>query len=109
PEELLSKAKTDGQTDALARQLAALLVGKASDVAKDDGQQFWIDGGNKTDFTQTTPNATNRYDAVINFKLTGRRNLEDSSTEYHTDLLLAKIDGLWRLVIPGLSPDISEK
>jgi len=108
PEELLSKAKTDGQTDTLTRQLAAQLVGQASDVAKDDEQQIWLDDGNKTDFSHITPNATNEYYTVIKFNLSGRRNLDDSSTEHYNHLLLAKIDGLWRLVIPGLSPDINK-
>ena len=108
PEELLSKAKTDGQTDTLTRQLAAQLVGQASDVAKDDEQQIWLDDGNKTDFSHITPNATNEYYTVIKFNLSGRRNLDDSSTEHYNHLLLAKIDGLWRLVIPGLSPDMNK-
>ncbi len=108
PEELLSKAKTDGQTDTLTRQLADRLIEQASNVAKDDEQHVWIDGGIEADTTTITLNGTNNYAKVINFNLSGRRNLDDSSTEHYNHLLLAKIDGLWRLVIPGLSPDINK-
>jgi len=108
PTELLTKAKADGLTDVLARQLAAQLLGQVIISAKDEGKQVWIDGGNKTKFTQTTPDRTNSYDGVIDFKLSGRTDMQDSNTEHHTDLLFANIDGVWKLVIPGLSPEIRE-
>ena len=36
-------------------------------------------------------------------------NLDDSTTERHTDMLFAQVDGIWKLIIPELSPQFQPK
>ncbi len=108
PPELLAQARSEGLTDVLTRQLATQVIAKAQTTAKDALRQIWIDGGNKTTFTQNTKGGQTTYAGVISFHLSGRSDMDDPTTERHTDFLFANIDGGWRLVIPGLSPEISE-
>jgi myosin heavy subunit len=109
PPEVLARAQDEGLTDLFARNLASDLVRSVSDITKNDAQQVWLDGGDITMFTQNVANKTYTYANVIDYRLSGRDNLEDPATEHHNDLLFAKIDGVWKLVIPGLSPEIRER
>ena len=109
PRETLNKAQDEGMSDLLATELAVRLLGQLRVSARGESQLVWLDGGNTTTFTQQGTTATNTYAGVVSFNLSGRENSEDPATERHTNLLFAKIDGAWKLVIPGFSPEIPEK
>lgn len=109
PGELLTKAQNEGMSDLLATQLAVQLMAQVRISARGESKQVWLDGGDITTFTQQAPNATNTYAGVVSFRLSGRDSFEDSATEFNTNLLFAKIDGVWKLVVPGVSPEIPKK
>ncbi|MDQ6630461.1 MAG: sigma-70 family RNA polymerase sigma factor [Verrucomicrobiota bacterium] len=110
PPELLAQARDEGISDILAQQLASRLLLILRVATKGDSQQLWLDGGGVTDFTQEGANGTKTsYADVVDFHLSGRTKIDDPASENHTDLLFKKIDGEWKLVIPGVSPEIPKK
>ena len=110
PADALVKAEEQGMLDILPRALGALILGGASAVKGESGQ-VWLDGGQETTFTRTDTTSTNTYVGVLDFRLSGqgKGDLGDPATESHTDMLFAKVDGIWKLVMPGLSPQILKK
>ena len=118
PTELLEESKTNGLTEVFTRQLAAKILFQASVVTKGGAQSaVWIDayhnsGGNPTtdptsgSFTETNEKEKFSYYGVMDFKLCGRSDINDPLTERFTTFPFAKINGAWRLIIPGVSPEL---
>ena len=107
PADALVKAQEQGMLDILPRALGALILGGASAVKGESGQ-VWLDGGEETTITPNGTTITNTYAGVLHFGLSGQgnRELNDPNAVSNTDMWFAKIDGIWKLVIPGLSPQI---
>jgi hypothetical protein len=51
---------------------------------------------------------TNIYAGVVSFHLTGG-NMSDPNAVKWTGMYFAKIDGVWKMVIPDLSPAIPKQ
>jgi len=109
PADALRKAQEEGTLEILPRALGAKILLGASAVKGEPGQ-VWLDGGQETTFASTGATWTNTtYAGVVDFHLSGRADPNDPTTERNTDMLFARIDGVWKLVIPGLSPQIPKK
>jgi RNA polymerase sigma factor (sigma-70 family) len=92
---------------AIGEQLAKEIV-RASEAIQGTSQQIWLDGGNKTTFSslQQSDGKTYQYNDVLSFHLTGRPDTNHPEEDHINDMIFTKIDGMWKLVIPGLSPEI---
>ena len=109
PADVFRKAQEEGTLEILPRALGAKILVGASAIKGEPGQ-VWLDGGQETTFTSTGTTWTNTtYAGVVNFHLSGRADPNDPTTERNTDMLFAKIDEVWKLVIPGFSPQIPKK
>jgi multidrug efflux pump subunit AcrA (membrane-fusion protein) len=107
PEDAAAKADEMGRLDTLQTRLRAQILTTVLAVGS-KSREVWLDGGQETVFRAVQGNTTNTYAGVIDFRLTARANPEDPATERHTDILFARVDGMWKMVIPGISPPIPE-
>lgn len=109
PADAISKAQEAEMLDIFPRAIGALILGGAIAVKGESGQ-VWLDGGEETTIMPNGTTLTNMYAGVLHFRLSGQGNVErdDPAAESHTDMWLAKVEGVWKLVIPGLSPQISK-
>ena len=103
----MKEAQQQGILDILTRSLGAQILLGASAV-KDQSNQVWLDGGSTTDLVSPASDGlpgTNTYAGVVSFNLSGG-NMNDPDAVKFTSMYYAKIDGVWKLVIPGVSPPI---
>jgi hypothetical protein len=100
-------AKDEYSRTTIAEQLAKEIV-RGTEAIQGESKQVWLDGGNKTTFNspQQPDGKTYQYNNVLLFRLTGRPDVNDPGKDHFNDMVFAKIDGMWKLVIPGLSPEI---
>ena len=99
-------AKDDTIRKATVEQLAEELVDHSKVIQGPSGM-VWLDGGNETTLQSQQPDGKlYEYQNVVLFDLTGRQDQKDEKTERHNQMPFVKIDGVWKLIIPGLSPEI---
>jgi hypothetical protein len=107
-----SRRQYGGDSSAAAdfiNRLAARIRGYTQGPGNQE-RPVWLEGGERRDGIHTltalddTQVVTNTYDQVVGFEVTSREDLNDQATETFQEMLLYKINGQWKLVLPGTSP-----
>jgi RNA polymerase sigma factor (sigma-70 family) len=92
---------TDGNRKIVGEQLAKEIV-RETEAIQGPTHQVWLDGGDLTRVIQKQANdQIFQYNNVVAFRLVSLQ----AGKEHFNPMYMIKVDGIWKMVIPGLSPE----
>jgi len=111
PEDLIQRRQENPENMIKFVEDLATRVRSFTRFIGDSPHPIWLEGENRLNGVLAVTGmadgtiVTNRYDRLISFRVTAGENIDDANTQRHMDMHLFKMNGQWKLVIPGISPN----